>query len=393
MIRDPKRITRTELYRQVWETPMQQLAKEYGLSDVGLAKICRKHNIPRPTRGYWRRKSTGRKVDKVPLPRQSSDPVIKICPNPSSHLASGVNSIISQLGPAEKKYPPIVVPKSLRNPHPLVSQASEILELCQPDDVGILQPPGKGCLDIRVSRNSLRRALRIMDALIKGILDRGFGIEQRDDAVVVKILEEDLGIGINEELERKKKHPDSHGLAGYYQFGHSRFDYVRVPSGKLCLTILGTGYFWRENLRRNWRDTDNRSLEDSLDSFMQGLIKMAAQKKEYRRREEEEELQRQEMARKREIERQRLAELKQRIKKEKARVAKLVGDAENYHKSIRIREFIRAVDEERYKGNTLYVSDEDFNDWAKWAADQADRLDPLKESPPSILDELVEDIE
>ena len=52
------RLTRAELYEKVWATPMRSLAKEFGLSDVGLAKVCRKHNIPVPPVGYWRRKET-----------------------------------------------------------------------------------------------------------------------------------------------------------------------------------------------------------------------------------------------------------------------------------------------------------------------------------------------
>jgi hypothetical protein len=43
----------------VWKTPITRLAKEYGLSDVGLAKICKKHDIPRPPRGYWAKKEGG----------------------------------------------------------------------------------------------------------------------------------------------------------------------------------------------------------------------------------------------------------------------------------------------------------------------------------------------
>ncbi|MDZ7736870.1 MAG: hypothetical protein U5P41_12800 [Gammaproteobacteria bacterium] len=31
-----------ELYQQVWQTPMSKLAEQYGISDNGLAKICRK---------------------------------------------------------------------------------------------------------------------------------------------------------------------------------------------------------------------------------------------------------------------------------------------------------------------------------------------------------------
>lgn len=40
------KITRHQLYARVWEKPMTQLSKEFGLSDVGLAKICRKSGIP-----------------------------------------------------------------------------------------------------------------------------------------------------------------------------------------------------------------------------------------------------------------------------------------------------------------------------------------------------------
>ena len=45
------RLTRAELYEKVWATPVRTLAKEFGMSDVGLAKICRKHDIPIPPLG------------------------------------------------------------------------------------------------------------------------------------------------------------------------------------------------------------------------------------------------------------------------------------------------------------------------------------------------------
>jgi hypothetical protein len=62
------RLTLAELYERVWATPMRTLAKEFGMSDVGLAKICRRHNIPVPPVGYWRRKETGYKVKRPSLP-------------------------------------------------------------------------------------------------------------------------------------------------------------------------------------------------------------------------------------------------------------------------------------------------------------------------------------
>jgi hypothetical protein len=42
---------RDELYNLVWSKPMRQVAGRYGISDVALAKICKKLNIPVPGRG------------------------------------------------------------------------------------------------------------------------------------------------------------------------------------------------------------------------------------------------------------------------------------------------------------------------------------------------------
>jgi hypothetical protein len=48
---------------------MQRLAKQFNLSDVALAKRCRKLNIPVPGRGYWARKTAGQRVRVTPLPK------------------------------------------------------------------------------------------------------------------------------------------------------------------------------------------------------------------------------------------------------------------------------------------------------------------------------------
>lgn len=63
---EPIHLTREGLYEQVWAEPMMSLAKKYGLSDVGLAKICIKQRIPRPGLGYWRKEQVGIKVRQMP---------------------------------------------------------------------------------------------------------------------------------------------------------------------------------------------------------------------------------------------------------------------------------------------------------------------------------------
>lgn len=69
-------ITRTELYELVWSKPMTKLAKEFHLSDKGLAKKCIKHHIPRPPVGYWARVDSGQKPKKTPLPN-IKDPLLE----------------------------------------------------------------------------------------------------------------------------------------------------------------------------------------------------------------------------------------------------------------------------------------------------------------------------
>jgi len=390
MHRENKTISRRELYDQVWATPVTQLAREYGLSDVGFAKICKRHNIPRPPRGYWAQLAAGYQLPKEPLPNRSLDKIIEITPNVANQLSAMAGTDMAEQIENEKKLPSIVVPKSLRSPHPFVSQSAELLELCQPNDIGILEPKDKRCLDIRVSKKTLRRALRIMDALIKGLLDRGFDVSLEDGRASVRVNSEVLVIGISEEIRSIKKESVDADIDGYYHFGHSRFDYIREPSGTLCLTIHDKDHYWDDQFRKNWRDTKRRQVEDILDGFVIGLIKRAAQKKEYRRQKEEEERQRQELARQREEATRRREELKCRIKKEQARVTQLITDADNYNKSKQIRGFISAVENQRLQGNPVYVVDEDYENWIRWARDQADRLDPLSESLPSILDQAIE---
>lgn len=57
---------------------MQHLAKAYGLSDVGLAKTCRRYNIPCPGRGYWAKRHYGGTPPQPQLPNPEHNPVIMI---------------------------------------------------------------------------------------------------------------------------------------------------------------------------------------------------------------------------------------------------------------------------------------------------------------------------
>lgn len=61
-------ITRNELYDQVWSTPMYKLCQQYGLSDNGLRKTCKRFDIPTPKLGHWAKLEHGKKVIQPKLP-------------------------------------------------------------------------------------------------------------------------------------------------------------------------------------------------------------------------------------------------------------------------------------------------------------------------------------
>ncbi|WP_247394800.1 hypothetical protein [Ralstonia pseudosolanacearum] len=54
-------IGRRQLYDLVWSKPRTQLAKELGVSDVMIGKMCRQLNVPAPMPGYWASLAAGRR--------------------------------------------------------------------------------------------------------------------------------------------------------------------------------------------------------------------------------------------------------------------------------------------------------------------------------------------
>jgi len=240
-------ITRKDLYEQIWSEPVLQLAKKYGFSDVWLAKICRRYKIPRPPRGHWARIQAGQKIPRTPLPKGADNPVIRINTRPPG---SNQKRIVDH-EPAFKRYtiPEIVVPEVLKEPHPLVDASFKILESSISDRKGIVIPSVTPCLDIRVSKESVPRSLRIMDALIKALENIGFVVSMLGTSTQVRLLDVSLSIAIAEELQRRRLKAKDHNLErSYYQFGFNLYEDDPVPSGNLYLTIDDLGL----KNKRNW---------------------------------------------------------------------------------------------------------------------------------------------
>src|SRR5690349_20673679 len=121
----PITISREQLYKQVWETPMSRLAADYGISGNGLAKICDRLNVPYPPRGYWARKAAGQKVVQLRLPDPADDTPgdVTITPTPPPPPPFQLPAeVADQLAVARKKIKEVTVPDRLSSrPHAIIA--------------------------------------------------------------------------------------------------------------------------------------------------------------------------------------------------------------------------------------------------------------------------------
>lgn len=288
----------------------------------------------------------------------------------------------------------IRIPETLRGAHPLVVASLHALEHAERDWNGLLKRPKQGCLDVAVSKKSLHRALRVLDALLRAFEARGWRVritEGESSQTVVELMDVSVPFRISETIatRREEKVPDSN-LSGRYEFRHSAFTAKPVPAEALALHIEhGYPYYRKEEdgLRRTWADGKRQRLEECLPKFMAGVVKMAAAKREGKLREEEEKRRRiEEEERRQQAERHRAA-MWEKIKAEQAQVDRLLGDAAHWEQSKLLRNYIQAVWEAAVARGETITDDSQLGVWLKWAAAQADRLDPLTPSPPSILDD------
>jgi hypothetical protein len=48
--------SRREFYHYIWSTPLAVQTRDYGLTEIRLAELCAKHQVPCPPHGYWKRR-------------------------------------------------------------------------------------------------------------------------------------------------------------------------------------------------------------------------------------------------------------------------------------------------------------------------------------------------
>jgi len=371
-------LKRIDLYEQVWSIPMTKLAKQYQISDVGLAKICKKLKIPVPGRGYWAKKGKGKRPSLLSIKGIPEFVVHKIThdiPNLENEENDQIHALISF---EEKLENYIQVPEKLYSPHPLVAFTKQCLKMENSDTYGHLRVSHKKCLDVRISKDNIDRTMRIYDALIKALERRGFGvsINESNGTTTVSVLGEILEIKLEEPTTKVERELTQEEKKKLFQNGWIYDRYRYVPSGQLVFRINE----YIDGIRKSWSDGKRHRLEYCLNSFIVGLIRAAEKEKIKRleREQKEREWREQEEARRKKAE---------EIQQEKERVEQLLKETEAWQKAQQVRIYIEAVKQAAIQKNGSINTCSDLDNWLKWATQQADRLDPLAKSSPSILDD------
>lgn len=378
-------VDRNSLYDEIWTDPVTVVAQRYGLSDVGLAKICRRLSIPLPTRGYWAKVKAGRIMKKIPLPKLEQANTVSL-KKLSPEVAQAKQEAKEKAVAARKATGELVVPEELTDPHPLVKAASKRLKQRDgwEDSKGLRSAPDE-VLNLLVTKDAIDRALRLIDTLIKKLETMGVtvSVDAKAKNTWLDIQGIRVSLAVTEHVARSRHEPTQSEIRARDRYWarwridplHSGdspripdFDYT--PTGMLTITA---GH-WPA---RNWRDTPRTSLNDRLGEVVNGLFSLAEElrvkQEEDRRREEA-----------RRLAEERYQFLKDRLDKEQARFKRLEQEAHNFDRAGRLRAYADAVEQ-----NALVSPDgltNEIRDWLAWARAKADWLDPLVMVSDPILD-------
>jgi hypothetical protein len=380
---EASRLTRRELHNLVWSTPVRTLAASFGISDVWLAKMCRKNGIPTPRPGYWAKKRAGKRVQKRGLPKsvEPDEVVVTWEPAAAANKPGQVPTpnydadVVAALENATS-LAPIAIPEDLAKPHRLVSRTRRILRARERGrNRPFVDRRHDGTereftpFDLAVSTEVRNRALKVIDALVRGFEDAGYKIRmtEGDGAARVLVLGEEYSILVRERFRQRPYDPKVDGEDRIFPP-----KIVQEPSGNLTLTLECETV---HGVHRSWKDSKTRTIESVVDGVRRTAIRLVQRARETReqgrmaaeRRAEEDRLHREhEEQRRRETE---------RLRAEQKRVELLLGKVAGWVQAKQLRQFAAACRDAA--GQRPDGSDLGNAEWLLWIDEVARGLDPL----------------
>lgn len=380
----PDLITREELYEAVWTESVQSLAKALGISDVGLAKICKKLNVPRPGRGYWAKAPAARKVLKKLLPPLSADQAesYRVSLDATQGGSAWSREALQHLAEEGVRIPTISPEVGSTGVHPLIETYRGMIERVGTKVKELMAE--KACLAVIVSPGQLDRSMDLLQRIFTGFEEQGYHPEvlppdprgqsqygysqSKPSQTGVRIKGVFVAFQLMEAIETLEVpapvQPARTTRTNVY-VPPPRPTYEQVGTGRLTLEILDPAPY---GMRKRWQDSGTKTIEKSLDSFFRAVMAIAEHQHEKeqereRQRKDEEEAKR----RKQEAEARR-AELEARRHDLESRMLDL-QEAEA------IRHFMQRVREDAQRRGVVLEADEEIGEWVAWVEGLAEALE------------------
>ncbi|MPW20145.1 hypothetical protein GCT13_25465 [Paraburkholderia sp. CNPSo 3157] len=380
--------TRQQLYELVWTVPISTLAKSLKVSDVGLAKACRRGDIPLPPRGYWAKLHAGRRVTRPPLPPRGPGASHRVNIGVGAPHAYRANSVddcakledtppeppiydetldevevrIRQALPSKFRYI-----RALDNPHPLIARLLREDDARREARMKSGYSWDKPCFESSFEQRRLTFLSNLFTLLATlDVYATVRGREARELLVQVGCQHVELKVDALEALRPRKGR-----IAG--RRGEPMAIEVRVGR-------------WKHDEaeeRLFWSDGDTGRIENQLRDIAVALVLTG--ERQYRKARQfahewdkhdfEERLERARQAR----EAAEARECEERAQAERDRVGRLLAQVNAYQQAQQIREYVGKV-----VAFPLAIQgrafDGDREAWARWALAVAEQLDPLAPS-------------
>lgn len=307
----PQKLTRRAMYELIWARPMSNVAEDFGISDVALKKICDKHRVPTPPRGYWAKKEAGKPVREVRL-FETADPQDEhiVIHGAQDMRSPEVRAVLEQKRARRQAKPKVelsvepVTFAPVTDPHPAVTITARTLRKAKSDKDDVVQAKGPGCCGIEIGASSAERVISLLDAVARALQARGLSMIPAGNSMQISVAPDTVTFSLVEQIEKRKHVPTMEELAkeerlrkkreqdslrGLWSFDRERaypeFDYIR--SGELAIQIADQ---YAGGLRRSWRDGKRQRLESLVDVIAGGVVTYLAEVKA--KREEHERWQR-----------------------------------------------------------------------------------------------------
>lgn len=377
------------MFQLLWSTPRTALAKRFGISDVAIAKHCRKANIPMPPLGYWARIAAGKNPAKVPsLPLR--------LPGQEDRVTLGATTRYRAYYPEEDLTEDLTEPVFVDSEEHLVAEA--ISRLGKVRFVSDLSNPHPGLRSVLDSEERLRekskqpysslykphfdaphfqRQLRIINSLF-------LAFDRIDCSGQVYVEDQWVkGIGTTHTLRTGLRIGDM-GIS--LEFFESPTPKGANTAGRTASLTLRT-MSWHEGLPpSHWHDAPDNKLEKQLTQIAhvllgraEKLLRLSALGEYQRRVERRATIVREREAKRAEAERKRLEEI---ALHQQACRQSLIDLSRDYQEARNIRNMVDAF---RLHPDNTDCNRAVFDEWSMKALAIADSIDPLSRNFLSVV--------